>query len=83
MSAAYPVVARSAFLVGLRWIGLILVSSLAVMLIWLLAYLTIEGRQNINDAIGQQQSNTTEVRPLALVSVVVRRPTLLRTMSQT
>jgi hypothetical protein len=60
MSAAYPVVARSAFLVGLHWVGLILVGSLVAMFVWLLADLVIEGRQNVNDAIGPQQSNAIE-----------------------
>ena len=60
MSAAYPVVARSAFLVGLQWIGLILVGSLVVLFVWLLAYLAIEGRQNVDYAIGQEQSDAIE-----------------------
>jgi hypothetical protein len=60
MSAAYPVVARSAVLVGLQWIGLILVGSLVVMFVWLLAYLALQGRQNVNDAIGQEQGNAVE-----------------------
>jgi hypothetical protein len=68
MSAAYPVVARSAVLVGLQWIGLVLGGSLAVMFVWLLAYLAIEGRQNVNDAIGQEKSNAIEQENSALCS---------------
>jgi len=68
MSAAYPVVARSAVLVGLQWIGLVLGGSLAVMFVWLLAYLAIDGRQNVNDAIGQEQSNAIEQENSALCS---------------